>query len=287
MKTDETEGEYVTDQEVADAMEMLGKGYGPSAIIERPRKAHGINDRGLAEYSLSGWVKMSAGFCKHIRKLRGAKLSIWLCLALNINEDGECSLTQKEICELTDYSHTEVIDSVSELSEMGFLSVDRSGKKNLYKPIFVSRGKGNSPIVKKLDSTPADSLESSPAREKIRPTSSKKEQEGAKRQPDLVDGILKYTLSPKAIQDAMAKHFKMTPRWEGNKTNREWMQWAMDNGVTPEQIETAANRWRSDKLFNWSQPSLPKIQEHWLELISGNKPAADRPSSSEWRTLNQ
>jgi hypothetical protein len=149
----------------------------PAVIIERPRSAHGINSGGLEEFQLSGWVKMSAKFCGHIKKLRGAKLAIWLCLALTIDENGECGLTQKELCALTDYSHTEVINSVRELDEMGFLSVDRSGKRNLYRPVYVAKGKGNNPIVKKLDSTPLDSLESSLAREKISPTSSKKEQE--------------------------------------------------------------------------------------------------------------
>ena len=160
-----------------------------AAIIERPRKVHAIGDKGLEDYQVYGWVKMSAKFVSHIKRLRGAKLSIWLCLALNIDEDGECKLSQKEICEMTGYSHTEVIDSVNELDEMGFLSVDRSGKKNLYAPVFVSKGKGNSPsketLVKKLDSTPLDSLESSPPLENSVPTSIKKKK-------DLIDGILFY-----------------------------------------------------------------------------------------------
>jgi hypothetical protein len=172
----EEKADYVT-----DALEMTGAGYEKAAIIERPRKTHAVGDSGLEEYQLYGWVKMSAKFCAHIKNLRGAKLAIWLCLALSIDEDGECKLSQKELCEITGYSHTEVIESVKELDEMGFLSVDRSGKKNLYSPVFVAKGKGNSPsketLVKKLDSTPADSNESSPLLENSVPTSIKKEQE--------------------------------------------------------------------------------------------------------------
>jgi hypothetical protein len=81
-----------------------------------------------------------------------------------------------------------------------------------------------------------------------------------------VDYILKISLSPKAIQDAVAKFFLLTPHWEGNKFNRQWMSWAMENDVTPAQIENAANLWKSDKRFNWQQPGLKGIQEHWLEL---------------------
>lgn len=186
-----------------------------AAIIERPRTVHAVGEQGLEDYQLYGWVKMSAKFCSHIKRLRGAKLSIWLCLALNIDEDGECKLTQKEICEMTGYSHTEVIDSINEIDIMGFLSVDRGGKKNLYRPVFVSKGKGNSPgketLVKKLDSTPADSLESSPSLEDSVPTSIKKKK-------DIVDGILEMqnplqTKERQAI-NAFEQAFGITRPWE-------------------------------------------------------------------------
>lgn len=80
-----------------------------------------------------------------------------------------------------------------------------------------------------------------------------------------VDGILRATLSPKSIQDAIRDYFRLTPRWEG-KYEREWMQWAMEEKVTPEQIRGASELWRSDKRFNWSIPTLKGIHEHWLEL---------------------
>jgi hypothetical protein len=182
---------------VVGTLEMTG--YEKAAVIERPRKAHAIGENGLEDYQLYGWVKMSAKFCAYIKSLRGAKLAIWLCLALNIDENGECQLSQKELCAMTGYSHTEVIDSVKELDEMGFLSVDRSGKKNLYNPLFVARGKGNSPsketLVKKLDSTPADSVESSPLLENSIPTSSKKEQ-------DMIDSLLDMSKFPGAKREA-------------------------------------------------------------------------------------
>jgi len=86
-----------------------------------------------------------------------------------------------------------------------------------------------------------------------------------------VDYILKISLSPKAIQDAVAQFFLLTPNWQGNKFNREWTQWAVENGVTPAQIEYASKIWNSDKRFNWQQKSLKGIQEHWLELRGGKQ----------------
>jgi len=88
--------------------------------------------------------------------------------------------------------------------------------------------------------------------------------------PDLVDGVIRYSLGPKDIQRAIARHFRLTPNWEGNKFNRQWMQWAIQEGVTPEQIETAARVWQTK--FN-IPPNLKMIQEHWLSLREAQRVA--------------
>ena len=92
--------------------------------------------------------------------------------------------------------------------------------------------------------------------------------------PDLVDGIIKYALGPKDIQRAISRFFYLTPNWDGNKFNRQWMQWAIQEGVTPEQIETAARVWQTK--FN-IPPNLKMIQEHWLSLREAQRVAPDRP----------
>ena len=265
-RTDETPGKYVTAEDTADALEMLGKGYDqsqPAVIIERPRKAHGINDKGLEEFQLFGWVKMSAKFCARIRKLKGAKLSIWLCLALNIDENGECKLTQKEICALTDYSHTEVINSVEELSEMGLLSVDRSGIKNLYKPLFVAKGKGNNPIVKKLDSTPLDSVESSRAREKIVPSSSKKEQE-SKNNIDTAPDFRSLSIKDYGKVPEL-KTFMVATGWIPGSFVLETVYEFVRAGLTSEAIAKAFKEWTArgyqpgnvQGYLTWARDGIP------------------------------
>lgn len=136
--------------------------------IYPPKSINVLRESGLVDYKVWGWVKMSAKFIYHIRKLKGAKLSIWNVIALSIDENRECKLTIKELQELTDYSHTEIINSLKELDEMGYLSIDKSGKKNMYKPEFAARGIGNEPsdsketLVKKVESTPVYQVESTP-----------------------------------------------------------------------------------------------------------------------------
>lgn len=164
---------------VTEAMELL---HGESAAqIHPPKTIKAVYESGLKDYKVWGWVKISSNFIYHIKKLRGAKLAIWQVIALSIDENGECRLTIKELKDLTGYSHTEVIESLKELDEMGYLSIDRSGKKNLYQPEFAARGIGNEPsdessklsqeTLPSDESTPPDQNESSPARENLAPTS--------------------------------------------------------------------------------------------------------------------
>jgi len=95
----------------------------------------------------------------------------------------------------------------------------------------------------------------------------------AAKRGDPIDGILDYHLKPKAIKDAIRDYFKLTPNYE-TKFNREFMQWAVLENITPEQIKSAAQLWGNDKRFNWSVPTLKGIWEHWLELVP-------RPSRQE------
>jgi hypothetical protein len=158
----EPQADYIT-----DAMEMMGTGYDdqPAAIIDQPRKVKALRDTGLYEYRAWGWVKLSAKFVSHLRHLKGAKLAIWQCIALSIDETGTCKMTLRDIGALTDYSHTEVISSLKELEAAGYLTINRDGKTNIYQPVFVARGdnKPQETLVKKLDSTPDYQYESSPA----------------------------------------------------------------------------------------------------------------------------
>lgn len=154
---------------LTDAMEVMGNGYDqPAAVIDPKRKVLALRDKGLVNYEVWGWVKTSAKFRAHIKILRGAKHDIWHYLALGVDENGNCKETIKQICEGTGYSHTEVISTLKELDELGYLSIKKDSKGNTYTPEFVARG-GNKPTenaVKKVESSLVDQVESSPSLEK-------------------------------------------------------------------------------------------------------------------------
>lgn len=139
--------DYVT--ESAEALDMLGAGY--AAEIESPRIIKRLSDEGLRDYKVWGWVKISANFISHIKRLKGAKLAVWQVVALSINEDGECNLSVPQIAEASGYSQSETRKTLGELDEMGYLSVDRkAGKRSLYTPEFVARA-GKKPTLRPKD----------------------------------------------------------------------------------------------------------------------------------------
>lgn len=132
----EPQADYVT-----DALEMMGQGYDqPAAIIDPPRTVTALRDKGLIEYKVWGWVKMSAKFIAHIGRLKGAKLAVWSVIALTISENGKCDLSVSEIAKLAGYSTSETRTTISELGEIGYMSIEsKSGKRNIYSPEFVAR----------------------------------------------------------------------------------------------------------------------------------------------------
>lgn len=146
----------------------------PAAIIDPPRNVKALRDKGLVEYKAWGWVKTSAQFRYHIKILRGAKHDIWHYLALGVDESGKCKETIKDICEGTGYSHTEVINSLRELDELGYLSVQKDARGNTYTPEFVARGRDNNPtdksVVKIVESTPVYQVDSTPSLENAVPS---------------------------------------------------------------------------------------------------------------------
>jgi NTP pyrophosphatase (non-canonical NTP hydrolase) len=110
-----------------------------------------------------------------------------------VDEHGKCKETIKQICEGTGYSHTEVINTLKELDEMGYLSIQKDNKGNTYTPEFVARGdkKPTEAVVKKVESTPVYQVESSPAIENSIP-SIKRVKRVNEKKGDLVDGLLFY-----------------------------------------------------------------------------------------------
>lgn len=98
---------------------------------------------------------------------------------------------------------------------------------------------------------------------------------------DLVDLELSK-LPAISIRKAIHDYFMLNTNWE-TKYNRQWMEWAVENGVTAEQIQKAAETWRMDKQFNWQVPSLKGIFEKWQMLMEASKTNEARPEYQPYK----
>lgn len=145
----EQQEDYVT-----DAIEMLGKGYEPAAVIEQPTKKLVLRDDIGEEWTVA-WVKLSTAFKPHIKNLKGSPLAIWLYISLSINKDGVSFPGIRTIAEATGYSHQGVLDAIQVLEEKGYLHVRRGERRfNIYQPEFASIGRTKEPseTVNSVDS---------------------------------------------------------------------------------------------------------------------------------------
>lgn len=270
MKTDEPKPDYTAESQ--EALEMLGKGYEPAAIIEQPHQRIVLRD-GLNQEWTVAWVKLSTAFKPHIKELKGAPLAVWLYLSLSINPQGVAFPGIRTMAEEIGYSHQGILDAITTLEEKGYLKVRRGEHRfNLYEPEFAAIGRTNEPseTVKLVESTELTGQVLPPNESTFSPNEStpldlnKKNKNN--KSLDILDGILDYQLKPQSIREAFAKFFKLTPNWEA-KYNRQFLEWMVQANVTAEQIQRAAKVWGSDKRFNWSHPNLKGIQEHWYQLI--------------------
>lgn len=99
---------------------------------------------------------------------------------------------------------------------------------------------------------------------------------------DLVDLELSK-LPAISLRQAISEYFKLNVNWE-TKTARQWMEWAVQEGVTAAQIASAANTWRMDKQFNWQVPTLKGIFEKWQMLMDASAMNETIPQREEGRS---
>ena len=101
--------------------------------------------------------------------------------------------------------------------------------------------------------------------------------ENTQKKGDLVDLELSK-LPAMSIRKAISEYFKLNTNWD-TKYNRQWMEWAVETGITAEQISRAADTWRTDKQFNWQVPTLKGIFEKWQMLMEASAPVSAQPQN--------
>jgi len=142
----EPKGDYVTQEEVADAAEMLGAGYDhPTMIVEAPRKITVRKNGRNVEQEIPAWVKFSTEFKTELADLSEYSLKVFIYIGLSVNFDtGVAYPGIRKIAKDTKMDKDTVSKAVADLEEKGFLTIQkRDGNSNIYKPVrFITIGRG-------------------------------------------------------------------------------------------------------------------------------------------------
>lgn len=185
---------------------------------------------------------------------------VLLALADHASEDGENAyIGVKRICQKTNFSSSTVCNALNALRTSGIIElVGKSKAETNNYTINVSR-------LQSLKFQPLESPDSSRQNPtilaaEVKPSVNHQNNQ-EKPKPDLVDLELSK-LPAISLRKAVSDYFKLNTNWE-TKYNRQWMEWAVETGITAEQIARAAEVWRMDKQFNWQVPTLKGIFEKW------------------------
>lgn len=260
---------------VSDALEMIGAGYA-AVEIEKPRTSIERRDGQMKEVSKPAFVKISTAFKSELADISGDALKVWLFICLSINRNtGKANPGLRTIAAGVNLAVNTVQKALRELEDHNLLLVDRDTRHyNLYEsPEFVSANRAD-PTVSNGDTVAQTVSNSAQTVSNLDPTVSPSVilNQINQNKPDLVDLELSK-LPAMSIRQAVHEYFRLNTNWE-TKYNRQWMEWAVEQGITAEQIKTAAETWRSDKAFNWQVPSLKGIFEKWQMLMDA---ATEKP----------
>ncbi len=128
-------------QEIADAMEMMGKGYEPSLEIHPQQTVIKRHKGEMQEEVIPAFVKISTSFKSEIKTMSGMAMKVWIYLALSINRNTEQAHPGiRNIADNCGIAKTTTVEAVKELEKLGLLQVNREDRKyNIYEiPEYVS-----------------------------------------------------------------------------------------------------------------------------------------------------
>jgi hypothetical protein len=94
----------------------------PTIVIHRGEEFY-LSNTGEQERASRTFVKFSVQFREQqLGQLRGAPLSVFICLALHIAENGSCFPSASLICKETGYNRDTVFNALRKLEFMGYIA---------------------------------------------------------------------------------------------------------------------------------------------------------------------
>jgi len=282
------EVQYKVEENDELGMAMVGTGYEPTIEIEQPREVIERRNGKLIETERPAFVKIYTSFKKEMHDIDEIALKVWLYIALSVNRNtNEAHPSLRTLSKELNLAVNTIRNAVERLEKKNLLTVERRKQKyNKYYPTDYVSARRESVLaddtLSETVSVEGETVSAKPETVSARVILNQRNQsnnqikdadaaiQDLSIENQIYLGKLKVNRSKAdEIKNALRKYFRLTPRW-ASKFDKEWLEWALSEGMTEEQIEGAAELWRKDKRFNWSIPSLKGIAEHWLELIGAS-----------------
>lgn len=156
----EDQSEYTVQQdEINDALEMLGKGYETSVEIEHEQTIIQRRNGKLEAIEKSAFIKLLTAFKQELPAISGDALKVWIFIVLSINrKTGTANPGLRTIAAGVKLAVNTVQKCLAELEDLSLLVVDRkTARYNIYEsPEYVSANRSD-PTVSNGD-TPAETV---------------------------------------------------------------------------------------------------------------------------------
>lgn len=130
---------------IEEAMEML---HGTPVVEFQPPSDTVIRDEDGQYHTTKtpAWVKFSTAFRSELARVKGAALSVYVCLGLHVNSKGKAWPSIATICKETGYESEAVTRAIKTLKRLGLVRAEyRAGTSNQYTPTHVAYGKNSTP----------------------------------------------------------------------------------------------------------------------------------------------
>lgn len=281
----EDQSEYVTKEEVEDAMDMLGKGY-PTLEIESPRTVTERRDGKLVEADKPAFVKIYTSFKTEMKDIDADALKVWLFIALSVNRfSGEAHPGLRCIADGVDMAVNTVRSAIERLdTKYNLLQVEKEeGKTNKYYPVdYVSANRETvSP-----DDTPPETVSNSgrtvskkagTVSTMSRKSAQPEEPDSTIKRGDLVDGILAFSQTP-GIRRMVRIDSILSYLGEALRVNTETKRWkdfakfVDDRQQIGEKVEVFVSWLKSQKNFDIQFWPPSKMTEMWPQAFTDDKP---------------
>lgn len=259
MKREQQKEGSVSLEELAEAWALIQSPIeiGPAATVLRS------DGKKLREVKLSPWVKFSVTLRQGmLAKLRGAALSVFVAIALHMDDNNECYPTLATLVKETGWGRTSVSKAIAALEGAGLVRAEeRTGTSQVYRIIAgAAYGKGNDPApvppVQNLNGYPFTSVNggSTPPRTGVvRPRVPKEEKNpkgdivGENPPTQKVDPIKElgavFTEILKLTPETFPKRDRYTKWWEPLQG-----MVALANGRAPDLLRAAIKKMQKDGL---------------------------------------